>query len=345
MSKNFYAAVCVGIITSCVGCEQEKDLEPTKILEYKVRFTSNEWPMAISPKGQIAAGCWGEIHVFDVSSESTTRIPFDIQSQTSKIAISDDGRRVAAIVSDFILIFDVSTKKEISRNGMRRGIFPMYFHLCSDQPTVYYTESNGDRIKSWNYEKNTESTLLTLADFTSIPADDSPKKLIQFTMLNKDIILAKVGGGVIHYDIKTKSNKYFPLDKFGQYASVSKDESLIALSSISGTVTTKIYDTKFWKLKVNCERDSTREVYGPCQTHFTHDGKYLILCTTMGNVRPTFMTIYQVSDGKCLGSIQTHKQISTSLVITPDDKYIVTSGFEGAKFWDFAEVLKHLQKQ
>jgi WD40 repeat protein len=349
---NRLLVICLLLVV--LGCDKEKllDIQPAKTIDLGATNRESvalQLPIAVSQNGTIAIGCYGEVHVIVPKAETTSKFLTNVQGQVEYISITKDGKRLGLNSSNELIIFDLDKSKEIARHIIKTRGFHHSLYLRSDLPIAYFTTTTHSKsdIMGWHYEQDKVHTAFALRDSKTFPNYTESKGISKlFGMLNDDTLLPFPGDpkGYIVYNQKDKTDRFFDLTQRPRYMAVSKDQNLLAITPTE-TTTIVIVEVTSGKIKTRCESDPMLPGPAPCEVRFTSDGKHLVVASTLGNVRPSYFSIYQVSDGKCLGSVQVSDRIVTSLNITPDDKYIVTADRDGAKFWDLPRILTLLSSK
>lgn len=202
----------------------------------------------------------------------------------------------------------------------------------------------------WNFVKNEVNPVFKLASSQTFPEEWRGDIIFASGLLVKNDTTALIfrAPGIVEYNLKTTTERFIKFNKpLGVDAlAISPDRKSIAVNT--GNALISVYDFETWQLKFtfafpaiheNKESPLFREV------KYTHDGQYLVAVGSTGAVRPSYVGMFKANNGDFVGAFQSHEKNAKSLIVTPDDKFIVTAGRDGAKFWQLDDILQKFDKK
>lgn len=305
-------------------------------------------PVACSRDGLLAVGTQGAVRLGAVDSREL-RIFGSFAAGVSHIAFDAAGKRVGICAANLAIVWDVESGRELARYELpdRRDWFEG-IHLRSDGKTAYLLTHYGDDLLAWDITSNKVTVVIKLDDCKTLPAN--PRLYLErksLAVIGDHTVVVAVRPGFMVYDTRTKAERFVSVSKGLDIVDLaaSEDGKSLAVSYVGSDV--YVYDSATWQQKSSFRFPAVGENETPSmeECRFTHDGKYLVVAGLTGNVRPSYVGVFEAATGKSVGVFPSHAKRAASVAVTPKDQFLVTAGAEGLRIWDFPKILEHFKKQ
>lgn len=219
------------IPTECRLCATDIQREQTK------RVNAGAFAIfpATAPRASILAvgDMHGNISFYDATYELSNRSMLTIGGKTQALALSADGRYVAAATESELLVYEIGSSACIFRRSISGGV--MHIALSEDGQLL----SSADRVHHTLYDTSTGNVKYTQNLPTQTSVFYSPNGTLMAIRGRQDVSIYPVAGGNLLFHLSTKSEKFNALEfsQDGQFfAYQSADGELGVIRSSGGTI-------------------------------------------------------------------------------------------------------------
>lgn len=344
LRHHLLGSVCALV---ALGCDREKLMDIAPVKEFSLDATQPpSRPVACSPDGTVAVGTWGKVHVGTADAKDFRSFG-EFDSQVDRIAVGPKGKLVGACAANQAIVWDAASGKEVARHKLPAKEWFEGIHFRPDGEGAFLLTHYHGELLAWNFAKNEVNTLLKLTNCKSLP-DEAHKNLYTsgLAVIDEHLILVAIRPGLLVYDLRTSTDRFVRVNEGFAISALAPapDGKRVAFNYAGSAVL--VYDAEKWEQKVafrfpELEKNDYPEF---AELRYTRDGKYLVAAGVLGNVRPSYIGLFEPETGKLLAAVRTHAKFAPSLGLTPKDEFVVTAGAEGVKFWKFDDIVKRFKK-
>jgi hypothetical protein len=303
---------------------------------------------AFAPKGNLVAYQATNIVVCDLKSK--TRVEMANSSNPAKyIHWTADGKQLTACIGTQLRVWDVESGKAVIEFEFTQDRRISLNGLCAgNTPNTWYLLTNTDsRLLQYDAKANTLQERFVIGKSKTVPKTKFSAVGHALARIDENRLVISVRPGFLIYDLRDDSEQFVEVGNGHGIPrlAVSSDEKLLALQRDQ---IVELFRTDTWKSVAICQFqtvgiDGDKEQ--PSAIHFaiTKDGSYIVATASLGIPRPSYLGVFQTTDGKNIGQWKIDDDIGVGLGLSPDNNTLLTSGVAGTKVWDFQAIVKQLQ--